>query len=81
MYLTGGEEFCIVLLSDSNDYNVYVAEAGQFLLGSTEKRLTKQATMGSLFKSQNARTWEPDQTKDLTFELMRAEFASSGSSN
>ena len=79
VYLTGGEEFCIVLLSDSNDYNVYVAEAGQFLLGSTEKRLTKQATMGSLFKSQNARTWEPDQTKDLTFELMRAEFASSGS--
>ena len=79
VYLTGGEEFCIVLLSDSNDYNVYVAEAGQFLLGSTEKRLTKQATMGSLFKSQNSRTWEPDQTKDLTFELMRADFASSGS--
>lgn len=79
VYLTGLEEFSVVLLSDSNDYNVYVAEAGAFILGSTEKRLTKQASMGSLFKSQNSRTWEPDQTKDLTFELVRADFASSGS--
>jgi hypothetical protein len=78
VYLTGNEEFAIVLLSDSNEYNVYVAEAGEFILGSTEKKLTKQATLGSLFKSQNARTWEPDQTKDLTFELMRAQFVSTG---
>ena len=49
------------------------------LFGSTEKKLTKQATLGSLFKSQNGKTWEPDQTKDLTFELVRADFASSGS--
>ena len=79
VYLTGNEEYAIVLLSDSNEYNVYVAEAGEFILGSTEKKLTKQATLGSLFKSQNARTWEPDQTKDLTFELIRADFATSGS--
>ena len=79
VYLTGNEEYAIVLLSDSNEYNVYVAEAGEFIIGSTEKKLTKQATMGSLFKSQNARTWEPDQTKDLTFELIRADFATSGS--
>lgn len=52
VYLTGNEEYAIVLLSDSNEYNVYVAEAGEFILGSTEKRLTKQATLGSLFKSQ-----------------------------
>ena len=79
VYLTGQEEYAIVLLTDSNEYNVYIAEAGEFILGSTEKKLTKQATLGSLFKSQNARTWEPDQTKDLTFELIRADFATSGS--
>ena len=79
VYLTGNEEYAIVLLSDSNEYNVYVAEAGQFLIGSTERKMVKQATLGSLFKSQNARTWEPDQTKDLTFELIRADFATSGS--
>ena len=79
VYLSGNEEYAIVLLSDSNEYEVFVAEAGEFLLGSTERRLTKQATLGSLFKSQNARTWEPDQTKDLTFELMRAQFNTTGS--
>jgi len=78
VYLSGDEDFCIVLLSDSNEYNVFVAEAGQFLLGSTEKKLNKQATLGSLFKSQNSKTWEPDQTKDLTFKLVRANFAAGG---
>ena len=78
VYLTGDTDFSIVLLSDSNEYNVYVAEAGEFLLGSTERRLTKQATLGSLFKSQNGKTWEPDQTKDMTFKLSRADFATSG---
>lgn len=77
-YLNPDEEYCIVLLSDSNEYNVYVAEAGEFILGSTEKKLTKQATLGSLFKSQNGMTWEPDQTKDMTFKLNRAEFQTSG---
>lgn len=79
VYITGNTDFSIVLLSDSNEYNVFVAEAGEFLLGSTERRLVKQATLGSLFKSQNGKTWEPDQTKDLTFKLSRASFQSSGS--
>ena len=78
VYLSGKEDYCIVLLSDSNEYNAFVAEAGQFILGSTEKKLTKQATLGSLFKSQNGKTWEPDQTKDLTFKLIRANFAAGG---
>ena len=78
VYLTGQTDFSIVLLSDSNEYNVYVAETGEFLLGSSERKLVKQATLGSLFKSQNGKTWEPDQTKDLTFKLSRADFATSG---
>lgn len=75
VYLNGETEYCIVLLSDSNDYNVYVAQADAFVLGSEQKRIGRQPSMGSLFKSQNARTWEPDQTKDLTFKLYRANFS------
>lgn len=78
VYLTGNEEFAIVIITDSKEYNVYVAEAGEYLLGSTEARLTRQATLGSLFKSQNSTIWEPDQTKDLTFELTKAVFAGEG---
>jgi hypothetical protein len=35
--------------------------------------------LGSLFKSQNASTWEPSQWEDLKFTLYRAEFETSGS--
>mgnify|MGYP003311090045 CR=1 FL=1 len=34
--------------------------------------------MGSLFKSQNASTWEPSQWEDLKFTLYRADFLTSG---
>jgi len=34
--------------------------------------------MGSLFKSQNGTTWEPDQTKDLAFKIFTAQFVSEG---
>jgi len=78
VYLTAGEEYAIVLLAESVKYNVYVAETYQFLIGANEEaRVSKQPTLGSLFMSQNGSTWTPDQTKDLMFELYRAEFDTS----
>ena len=74
VYLNGDTEYAIVLLSDSNNYNVFVAKSGDFVLGTTERRVTKQPTLGSLFKSQNGRTWTADQTRDLTFVIQRANF-------
>lgn len=78
VFLNSGQEYAIVILSDSLDYEVYVAKTYEFLLGSTEARVTKQPTLGVLFKSQNARTWTPDQERDLMFNLFRAEFATTG---
>ena len=74
VYLAPNTEYAIVLLTDSTAYNVYVAETEAFMLGSTEKRVTRQPSLGSLFKSQNGTTWEPDQKKDLTFQLFKATF-------
>ena len=74
VYLNGNNEYSIVLLADSINYNVYVAKAGDLKLNSTELRVTKQPTLGSLFKSQNSRTWTPDQERDLTFTIDRADF-------
>lgn len=74
VYLSPQEEYAIVLLADSNKYNVYVSEVGEFELGSSSKRITTQPSLGSLFKSQNGRTWEPDQKKDLMMKLIRASF-------
>ena len=75
VYLNGNTEYCIVLLADTTAYNVFVARAGGLVLGSTEARVAKQPSLGSMFLSQNARTWTPDQERDLTFTIQRAEFS------
>lgn len=76
IHLTPGE-YAITLLANSSDYEVYVAEMGQTVLGGTTK-VDKQPYAGSLFKSQNGSTWEADQNKDLKFKINRASFVTSG---
>jgi hypothetical protein len=76
IHLTPGE-YAIVLVSQSNDYQVYISEIGGTVLGGTTK-VDKQPYLGSLFFSQNASTWEPDQNKDLKFKIRRASFETSG---
>jgi hypothetical protein len=72
IHLTPGD-YSIVLLANTQEYNVFIAEIGEPALGGTIK-IDKQPYIGSLFKSQNASTWEPDQNKDLKFKLNRAVF-------
>jgi len=67
-------EYSIVVLTDSFEYSVYRSVIGEQRLGSTEF-ITEQPTLGSLFKSQNARTWTPSQNEDLCFVLRKALFA------
>jgi len=77
IHLTPGE-YAITLIANTQDYEVYIAEMGQTVLGGTIK-VDKQPYAGSLFKSQNASTWEADQNKDLKFIINRAVFELSGS--
>jgi len=74
VYLESGKDYAIVLLADTTEYNVYVSQVGEFLIGSTQDRVTRQPSLGSLFKSQNASTWTPMQDYDLKFKVYRAEF-------
>ena len=77
IYLEGGKEYCICLLSDSTDYSVYISRVGENDL-LTQSFISNQPYLGSLFKSQNASTWEPSQWEDLKFTLYRADFIESG---
>lgn len=78
IYLQGYKEYCFVMLAETIGYNVFIAETGEFLFGSTEKRITKQPTLGSFFKSQNSFTWTPAQNIDMAFELVRCDFSTAG---
>ena len=77
VYLEGRKDYCLVVLSNSTKYNVYISRVGENDLVN-DTFVSTQPYLGSLFKSQNASTWEPSQWEDLKFTLYRAEFVSNG---
>ncbi len=77
VYLEGGTEYAMVLKSVSLKYKVFISRIGENDL-ITDEFISNQPTLGSLFKSQNASTWEPSQWEDLKFNLNRAQFVLDG---
>jgi hypothetical protein len=77
VYLEGGKEYCMCLASNSTKYSVYISRIGETDL-LTQAFISNQPYLGSLFKSQNASTWEASQWEDLKFNLYRADFIQSG---
>ena len=78
VYLEQDHEYAIVLTSQCDDYNVWIAEMGKFDVTNTSFRITKQPYNGVFFTSANASTWTPEQAKDLKFKLNSAVFSTSG---
>ena len=78
VYLEGGTEYAICLASNSTKYSVYISRVGENDL-LTDTFISNQPYLGSLFKSQNASTWEPSQWEDLKFTMYRADFIENGS--
>ena len=76
VYLENGNEFCIVVMSNSNVYTCWVSEMGQKDI-ATNDFIDQQPYAGSLFKSQNNSTWTPDQMKDLKIKINRCVFSTS----
>ena len=74
VYLAQDTEYAIVITSQSDDYEVWIAEMGGFDVGDVSTRITKQPYNGVFFSSANASTWTPEQSKDLKFKLNRAKF-------
>ena len=70
-------EFAMVLLSDSSNYKVFISVLGQNDI-QTGIKLSAQATLGSLFKSQNGSTWSAAQLEDLKYRIYRANFVTEG---
>lgn len=73
VYLADGQEYCFVVLSNCNAYNVYIATMGEKQL-NTNTYISKQPFVGVMFKSQNNTTWTAEQTSDMKFIVRIAEF-------
>lgn len=78
VYLNGGTQYAIRLMSNSNNYNVFIATLGQQDL-ITGLFVTQQPYAGVLFESKNATTWVPNNQSVLKFNLYQAQFSTNAS--
>ena len=81
-----GSGYSIVLISSSDSYNVWISRMGEAEVSTANKPdsqkiiVSKQPTLGALFKSQNGSTWTASDLEDLKFTLYRADFVTSPAS-
>lgn len=76
VYVQDNNEYCLVIMSDSTKYKVWISQMGDQIPNST-RTISEQPYAGVLFKSQNASTWTANQLQDLKFTIYRAKFNTS----
>ena len=74
VFLKSGVEYCVVFQTHSLDYLMWISQLGEIDVSGTNRVVSKQPTLGVLFKSQNNRTWNAIQAEDLKFTLYKAKF-------
>ena len=74
IYLEGGTEYFVVLITDDAIHSVRVAELGKYDSNAARFVTAQPYTVGVLLSSSNASTWTPHQEKDLAFRLVGAAF-------
>ena len=66
-------EYSFVLLSNSNEYEAFIATIGKVTIDGTSA-ITDQPYIGSFFMSQNSSTWTADQSTDMMFVINACQF-------
>ena len=74
LYLLPEKNYAFVLKSDTKNYRVWIATLGQPDVNTPTSSYSTQATLGSLFKSQDGTLWTEDQLSDMKFRINRAVF-------
>lgn len=73
VYLQENTEYAIVLLADTQEYNVFISRMGGIDM-ATNYVVAKQPHTGVMLVSSNGSTWTPNQTDDMKFTVYGAEF-------
>lgn len=78
VYLPPGEH-SFVVLSTTDEYEAFTSTLGEYALNAEgnpdpNNRVTQQPTLGSIFKSQNASTWTPEQETDIKYRINMCSF-------
>lgn len=73
IFLDPGKSYALAITSASGEYELYMARLGDKILG-TNRLITAQPYVGTLFKIQNSSVWEPFPNEDIAFELTKATY-------
>lgn len=73
VYLAEDREYCFVVLSNSNKYNLWTSKLGDKSVESG-RTIYEQPHAGSMFKSENNSTWTAYQTEDIKFSITQLIF-------
>lgn len=76
IFLPENRDWCFVLLSNSNKYNVWTAKLGE-KSRETGMVIYEQPFIGSMYKSENNVTWTTDSTEDIKFIIYKAVYDNS----
>lgn len=74
IYLEEDADYCFVVFSNSKNYNLFTSRVGEKSF-ETGKIIFDQPYVGSMFKSENNITWQPEQFDDIKFKLNIARFS------
>ena len=74
IFLDGLTDYAIVVYCETPEYEVFISEIDEQIIGSASARVNLNPNLGSLFYSQNGATFSPNQKQDLKFDIVRAVF-------
>ena len=74
VYLKEGIEYCLVVMTNSLNYKVWISGLGETDVSGSNRIISTQPHLGSLFKSQNNTTWSAVQSEDLKFRMRKCNF-------
>lgn len=86
LFLPSNDEYCFVVMCNTTKTQIWCSELGQKaylptdFVDPTGQIISKQPYLGTMFISQNSRTWNAEQTKDLKFRINRCKFKTNSSS-
>lgn len=67
--LTGTNGYCIIIITDSNQYNVFKASRGERRIDNNNVMQSRPSDNGNLFTSSNAQTWVADPNSSIKYKL------------
>ena len=73
LYLHPETEYAFIVITPSYNYEIYTSTLGKADL-VTGIGIKEQPYIGSMFKSQNLRTWTAEQLSDITFRIHKYSF-------